>query len=472
MSRLAGTLEILRAWPGQRQIPFRPREEVARLRERRARELARYAAAHVPYYRQLAREGWNAGAVRGVGDLAALPILSRADLVDDVERVRSPLVDRSSALRIRTSGTTGQPLDVFHDRGSALANIAYSERERAPDIAVLGRRAGYRIFAVEYSRSTYADVRRYYDENAFRPARPHVEHVPSELRLDSTLEALERVRPDVVLGPGSWVGAIFEALATMPGRHLPRLVVYGGAILPGSARKLIEGELGIPVHSRYNAGEALKIGYFCEQRDGFHVHEDLCHVEIVDAAGNPAPAGEEGDVVIANLVNRGTVLLRYRLGDRARLDPRPCPCGRTSPKIVGLDGKTNPLIQLPDGSALHARGLWGVIKAQEGVRRFRLVQQAADRFLLELETRIAKRTIALQGTCSLPSANSSSAARSRRRTPSGWRPSRARSSPRSSPSERRARSCATRRPVARRPGRPRSRWPRGRARRPGGAARR
>lgn len=386
LTRAAGTATILRAWPRQRRVPFLPREEVARLRDRRARDLARYAAAHVPYYRALARDGWDAAAVRGAADLAALPILSRADLVDDIERLRSTRVDPSTSLWIRTSGTTGQPIDIVHDRRSALANIAYSERERAPDIAVLGRRSGYRIFAVEYSRSTYVDVRRFYDTAAFRPGRPQVQQVPSELRLDRTLEALERARPDVVLGPGSWIAAIFEALATMPGRHLPRLVVFGGAVLPEPARRLIEEDLGIPVHSRYNAGESLKIGYFCEQRDGFHVHEDLCHVEIVDGDGRPLPEGEEGDVVIANLVNRGTVLLRYRLGDRARLVFEPCPCGRTSPRIVGLDGKTNPLIQLPDGSALHARGLWGVIKAHDGVRRYQLVQQAADRFRLQLET--------------------------------------------------------------------------------------
>lgn len=386
LTRAVGTATILRAWPGQRRAPYLPREQVARLRDRRARELARYAAAHVPYYRALAREGWNAAAVRGVADLTALPMLSRAELVDGIEPLRSQRVDPSTSLWIRTSGTTGQPLDIAHDRRSALANIAYSEREREADVAVVGRRSGYRIFAVEYSRSTYVDVRRYYDALAFRPGRPQVLHVPSEERLDRTLEELERSRPDVVLGPGSWIAAIFEALAATPGCHLPRLVVYGGAALPDTARRLIEDDLGIPVHSRYNAGESLKIGYTCEARSGFHLHEDLCHVEIVDDAGRPVSEGEAGNVVIANLVNRGTVLLRYRLGDRARFVTSPCPCGRTSPRIDDLDGKVNPLIRLPDGSLLHGRGLWGVIKMHEGVRRYRLVQQTADRFLLELET--------------------------------------------------------------------------------------
>ena len=96
---------------------------------------------------------------------------------------------------------------------------------------------------------------------------------------------------------------------------------------PHGGREFIEGTFGIPVFSRYNAMEAFKIGFFCEQRSGFHIHDDLCHVRIVGDDGQTLPPGQQGQVVISNLVNRATVLLNYRLGDVASISTARCACG-------------------------------------------------------------------------------------------------------------------------------------------------
>ena len=94
---------------------------------------------------------------------------------------------------------------------------------------------------------------------------------------------------------------------------------------------------GIPVLGRYAAVEAFKIGFFCEQRTGFHLHEDLCHVVVA-----------EDEVVITNLVNRGTVLVNYRLGDLASLASDSCPCGRTSLRLAALKGRTDEIVRLTE----------------------------------------------------------------------------------------------------------------------------
>jgi phenylacetate-CoA ligase len=380
LTRAAGTLAILRTWPGQQRIPFLPRAEIEQRRDQRLRETISYAARHVPRYR-----GVDPREITGTASLPLLPLVTRDDVVADPLGFRSNAVRLDDSLVVRTSGTTGEPLDVLHDRRSLLANIAYSERERAVDKAVLGRDSGYRVLVLEYSAGTLLDVRAFYDAASFRPRRPPQNLVPSELGVDEAIAAIERQRPHVIVGPGSWLSVVFRTLHDRPATHLPELVVYGSSALSG-ARDLIEAELGIPVLSRYAAAEAFKIGFFCERREGFHLHEDLCHVELVDDKGSPVDEGEVGYVVLSNLVNRGTVLLRYGLGDRARLTTARCSCGRTSPRLHLLEGKTVPLIRLPDGSLLHSRGLWGVIKRIEGVRRFQLIQHEPARFEIRLAT--------------------------------------------------------------------------------------
>jgi phenylacetate-CoA ligase len=137
--------------------------------------------------------------------------------------------------------------------------------------------------------------------------------------------------------------------------------------------RFIETELGCAVTSAYNAVEAFKIGFFCEERRGFHLHEDLCHVVL-----------DGGEIVLSNLVNRGTVLLNYRIGDLAELSPEACPCGRTSPLLSTLQGRVNQVVRLPDGEILHPLLVAGVVKSFSGVARYQLVQHEPDRFELKV----------------------------------------------------------------------------------------
>jgi phenylacetate-CoA ligase len=153
-------------------------------------------------------------------------------------------------------------------------------------------------------------------------------------------------------------------------------------------RQLVETTFGVPVISRYAAAEAIRIGYFCERRTGFHLHEDLCHVEVVGPDGEPVPPGERGEVVVTDLTNRLLVLLRYRLGDFARIAPEPCGCGRSSRLLVELEGRVTDVIRLADGGDfIHPLVVEGAVRRfGPGVLRFQLVQETRDRFRLKLVT--------------------------------------------------------------------------------------
>jgi phenylacetate-CoA ligase len=93
--------------------------------------------------------------------------------------------------------------------------------------------------------------------------------------------------------------------------------------------------------------------------------------------------------VITNLVNRGTVLLNYRLGDVARLLPGTCSCGRTFPLLSSLDGRVEDFVRLESGRMLDPRRVWDVVQGHPGVAQYQLVQHAPGRFELRLVTEAA-----------------------------------------------------------------------------------
>jgi len=48
------------------------------------------------------------------------------------------------------------------------------------------------------------------------------------------------------------------------------------------------------------------------------------------------------------------------MGDMAAISPAACPCGRTFKLISELDGRTEDILALEDGSFVHPRAIWQV----------------------------------------------------------------------------------------------------------------
>lgn len=373
---------------GQRRTPFLPRDRLEAVRDKRIRRTVAYAAKTVPYYREwFARAGIDPREIRDAADLDQLPVLDR-ELVRANPRlfVAETAVSRNP-LSFLTSGSTGTPIEIYHDRRSLLLNIPYGERERAPVIEICGGSFRPKELYVGYETSTFKKVNAFYLESTFLPVRPR-------RRIVSVLEPAEAVagianaeRPDVLVGYGGWIDLFFRTVAARGiDLHPPKLVIYMGEALPPGARAFIEHEFGIPVLSRYNAVEAFKIGFFCEHRTGFHLHEDVCHVRIARPDGQTAAPGEQGRVVISNLVNRASVLLNYPIGDLASMPQEGCPCGRTLKLLSELEGRVEDILPLADGRFVHPRAVWEVFKADRAVLQYQLTQHEPERFELTLTT--------------------------------------------------------------------------------------
>ena len=89
-------------------------------------------------------------------------------------------------------------------------------------------------------------------------------------------------------------------------------------------------------------------------------------------------------MVVSNLVNASTVLLNYRLGDIVNAVEEPCPCGRTLPLCSYLERSTAAWLELGDGRTVHAQGLKAVLRHEQQLWRYQIVQVAAHRLLLRL----------------------------------------------------------------------------------------
>jgi phenylacetate-coenzyme A ligase PaaK-like adenylate-forming protein len=131
--------------------------------------------------------------------------------------------------------------------------------------------------------------------------------------------------------------------------------------------------------NRYGATEAGSF-FECEEGSGWHnVTPEQVYIETIDEeSGHRTGPGEPGLLVITHLSRRGTVLLRYAVGDVVAIDRDPCPrCGRTAERIIGQPARTSGAVKIK-GQLVHLEGLSAVLAGIPGVLEFQIVVQKSD----------------------------------------------------------------------------------------------
>jgi phenylacetate-CoA ligase len=391
MSRLRwSTYTFLKSRPEAR-LPFQPLETILERQNRKIRSIVAHAYATVPHYRDaMDRQGLKPEDFNTTDDLCQLPLVTGAELVASPERFCSSRYSPANTLTLLSSGTSGAAKQVRYDHLALFKALAHGHRQRAVMSHFVGKNAEYREMGIVRRDSVSKQLRNFYESNTWVPRRMDVRRcrLPLELPFSDLIDELNQFKPHLLTGYGSHLGALFRwAIEQRPDFHQPKLICYGADGMSPADRDLIETEGQIPVMSTYQADEALRIGFQCEIRKGFHLFLDDVAINVIRSDGESAKPGETGEIVISNLNNRATVLLNYKLGDMVTLATDPCSCGRTLPTIENIAGRANDMLRCPDGERRHALIFLAPLQEIPGVNQVQLVQRSDGSILVNTACR-------------------------------------------------------------------------------------
>ena len=396
MSVLAkGYWSAFTAWHArdERLLPYLLLERIREIQEQRLRSLVEYAWVCVPHCREaMERQGLRPRDFRTADDLARLPLIDGRQFVERPERFLAAGAIRGG-LRIDSSGTSGRSKSIYYDRAALFLALAHGHRQRLALAPFVGRAFGYRELHFARPGGVPVQLRRFYVANSWTPKRIDLDRklvMPGGATAEAQIAEVNRFRPAVVRGYGSYLGWLFRT-AWERGLDFerPKAIVYGADSMPESDREVIEQKLGIPVLSTYQSVEALRIGFECGERKGFHLSTDALAFRVVDEAGSAVAPGGTGHLVVSNLTNHATVLLNYKLGDVVTLGRGPCPCGRTLPLIERIRGRSDDLVRLPGGAVSHALVVLEGLRAVRGVVQVQLLQEDVNRFVIRAVSSLA-----------------------------------------------------------------------------------
>ena len=117
-----------------------------------------------------------------------------------------------------------------------------------------------------------------------------------------------------------------------------RVGFVAAEMLPESLRSKLEEKFGMIIRQTYGTADVRCLGYECMKKNGMHVPDDKI-VEIVDPdTGKQLGPGKMGEIV-ATTFNKVYPLIRFGTGDLSILTETPCPCGRTSPRLLKILGR-------------------------------------------------------------------------------------------------------------------------------------
>jgi phenylacetate-CoA ligase len=135
---------------------------------------------------------------------------------------------------------------------------------------------------------------------------------------------------------------------------------FTGEMLAPAARKELEARYGIDTYQCYAVTDLGGcVAYECSEKSGMHFMDEYI-IEIVDPdTGKQLGPGEVGEIVATPIHNPLWGLIRYGTGDMSSYMAEPCPCGRTSCRIMGIVGRT--------ADAVKVRGMFVIAKQAEQV---------------------------------------------------------------------------------------------------------
>ncbi|WP_319775213.1 AMP-binding protein [Breoghania sp.] len=356
--------------------------------------------AYHPFYKDLlTRAKLRRRDIKGVADLARLPVTTRQDYLANPHAFiltwpDAALSDESSVWDVMyTSGPDGVTAP-FASTSYDFMNILALNRNM---LRLRGAREDDRILNLfpltrhphgAFARTMNAAAAFNLPVTAAMPGTPNARQPDIGNGLDTVLDIVQRSRPTILWGVPSYIRELV-ARADEKSIKLPwvRLVFASlDGFSEGMRADLIAGlrRLGAEdpqVSVSYGATEMQGSMVECVKGAGFHnpAPDQFCF-EVVDPdTHKPLEDGEEGLLLLTHLDRRGTVMLRYASGDVGKLVRERCPhCGALTERIIGAPRHHDGVLKV-DGRLIDPQALSDLLLGRDEVADFQAIVEYEER---------------------------------------------------------------------------------------------
>lgn len=335
-----------------------------------------HAAKTVPFYQKI----WHEAGITESALHSQEAILQLLPPIDKLQLQKHGLknlisnISRPATLS-KTSGTTGRPVFRFMDRdASALGHLTIRRYFRDNHVPI-----GSTVLFSHSGKATplfwQSLPSQFFAQRVFA----------SVFTLLENPKLVRKLNIDVVVGSPHQLQLLAQDVFAKSNVKMPQLFVSIAERLDPRHREAIEESTGGTVIDVYCASEfSALIAFECRKCHRLHTNSDFILVEVLDSEDRPVPQGGTGEVVITDLCNFVSPLIRYRTRDIATVaDTTVCDCQRALPvQLNKIEGRIIDQIILYGGNRISALPLLDELRILLGPN-FTLIQEDSNLFSLQ-----------------------------------------------------------------------------------------
>ncbi len=328
------------------------------------KRLINLAWNYVPYYRG-AMQVFNVKPedFGSLDDLALMPFVEKDIIRRRGEELVSTKSTQMALYQCHTSGTTGTPLTIYRD----LRNIGFEYAMLSRQREWAGLQPGDRCATLKGELFPATNIQKgvYWDLNIAENKLVMSSYHLAERTVDRYIDAFDKYRPRAIDGYPSSIYALAKFMLDRDIIIPMKAVLTSSETLAPEQKEVIEQAFACRVFDYYGMAERVAAIHTCEH-GRYHVVPEYSIVEFV-RNGNLADGYFE--IVGTALNNDAMPLIRYRVGDIARVSQGSCTCGREYPVVDAIVGRTDDYVVTPSGKLVGRldhifKGARNLIQAQ------------------------------------------------------------------------------------------------------------
>ncbi|MDF4221145.1 hypothetical protein PXC01_06060 [Maribacter sp. M208] len=328
-------------------------DDISELNFKKRQKLFNHAKEHSAFYKEkYAHLDFVHKGLVSNDEFLKIPSISREELRSNFDTIKCKNVKFNDCQKVSTSGSTGPPVSVLHDK-------------RHPETPIRWRILKWwniepwenQAYIFRFQKSFWERFKNHLiwwpTKRIFLAAAD-----PSKQDLEKFISKFNKIQPSLVQG---FVDVVFEfALYLLDNNikiHAPKVVWVTSAPLFEEQRVLIQKAFGAPVCDQYGSTEIRLIAAECPSQKGLHIMQDTVHIEFVDENNQPVPLNCRGKILLTDLTNFAFPLIRYEIGDEGKYLEGLCDCGKPLSLMDQVRGRQALVIKTPSGLTIKGEHL-------------------------------------------------------------------------------------------------------------------
>lgn len=344
-------------------------EKINNYQYRKIKELLIESQKNVPYYKELfhqinfdPKSDFN-----NLKDLKYIPVLTKQKAKEVREYLDNPKYSKN-AMRLRTSGSTGEPFEVAVSNNAWVVEQAmvwrhwawggYSFRDKLGMVRSFAPKPGENFFKHDKLRNFYM----------FSP------FIMNDTQISNYLTVMKERKISILRGYPSSILTLADYVQRT-GHQIPnlKLILTASESLSDNDRELIENVFNTKISNHYGLAEIIVMMGDCGNHCGMHNYDDYGYLELHDTDNI-----NHKKIIGTNLHNLATPLIRYDTGDIAELQNNSINCDHTFNTIKNVIGRKDQQIITQEGYKIPTVNFYTMFESFDKISRWQIIQHSLN----------------------------------------------------------------------------------------------